>query len=176
MAKKLTRRDFLRISALTAAGAALAACEPTPPEVVEKTVVREEVPVEQPVVVTSTPPESEALTVQYWVAWGQLDRIWEQLEETDEYAELVKGYEVELRGSVNTEAVLTAVAAGTPPAGLSNYQYIDFMARGALRPIDDLVAISSIVKEEEFYPPNWGYGFYRGTQSSQCWKAFSRMA
>ena len=164
MAKKLTRRDFLRISALTAAGAALAACEPTPPEVVEKTVVREEVPVEQPVVVTSTPPESEALTVQYWVAWGQLDRIWEQLEETDEYAELVKGYEVELRGSVNTEAVLTAVAAGTPPAGLSNYQYIDFMARGALRPIDDLVAISSIVKEEEFYPPNWGYGFYRGTQ------------
>jgi len=49
--KRLTRRDFLRLSAMTAAGAAAAACAPmATPVVVEKEVVKE-VEVEKPVIV-----------------------------------------------------------------------------------------------------------------------------
>ena len=52
--KKFSRRDFLHMSALTAAGAVLAGCGPTPtPERVEVEVTKE-VPVEQTVVVQAT--------------------------------------------------------------------------------------------------------------------------
>jgi multiple sugar transport system substrate-binding protein len=71
--KKLNRRDFLRLSALTAAGAALAGCcPPAEPEVVEREVVvtevvteREEVEREVPVTV---PPE-EMEPVELRIAW-----------------------------------------------------------------------------------------------------------
>ncbi len=73
--KKLSRRDFLRISALTAAGAALAGCaQPTPETVTvkETVVVKEEVevPVEQTVVVEPTPPPPGEETVTIFVGFG----------------------------------------------------------------------------------------------------------
>jgi hypothetical protein len=69
--KKLTRRNFLRLSAFTAAGAVLAGCKP---QVIEKTVevpVKEtvEVPVEQTVVVEVTsapPPVEEKVSLSFW--------------------------------------------------------------------------------------------------------------
>jgi len=48
--RKLTRRDFLRLSAMATAGAIAAACAPATPIVVEKEVIKE-VPVEKEVVV-----------------------------------------------------------------------------------------------------------------------------
>ena len=54
--KRLNRRDFLRLSALTAAGAALAGCGPAPtPQVIKETV---EVPVEKTVVVRFMAPSA----------------------------------------------------------------------------------------------------------------------
>jgi len=50
-AKKFNRRDFLRLSAVTAAGAALAACKAQTPEVVQQTVIVQGTPQ----VVTTTP-------------------------------------------------------------------------------------------------------------------------
>ncbi|MBN1811219.1 MAG: extracellular solute-binding protein [Anaerolineae bacterium] len=74
--KKLSRRDFLRLSALTAAGAALAGCAcPTPePQVVEKEVVvtkvvteKEEVEVEKEVLITVPPEVMEPVELR--IAW-----------------------------------------------------------------------------------------------------------
>ena len=77
--KTVSRRDFLRMSALTAAtaagAAALGGCGPAPtPEVVKETVevpVKEtvEVPVKETVVVEVTPeppPAPEPVTIKYW--------------------------------------------------------------------------------------------------------------
>ena len=60
---KLNRREFLRISALTAAGAALAGCGPktTPAPATEEP----EAP--EPVV---APPEEEGTLVRFWAGWG----------------------------------------------------------------------------------------------------------
>ncbi len=60
-AKKLSRRDFLRMSALTAAGAVVASCAPSTPEVVEKEVTRE---VEK--VVTATPAPKGPVTIKLY--------------------------------------------------------------------------------------------------------------
>jgi len=74
--KKLSRRDFLRIGALTAAGAALAGCGPaaTPQVVKEAQVVKETVEVkvveEVEKVVTATPPPPGEEKVVIFVGFG----------------------------------------------------------------------------------------------------------
>jgi multiple sugar transport system substrate-binding protein len=80
-AKRLSRRDFLRLSTLTAAGAALAGCgPPATPQVVKETVevpVKETVEVEKTVVVQPTespptvPPEPEPAKVAMMVGTGE---------------------------------------------------------------------------------------------------------
>lgn len=71
--KRLSRRDFLRLSALTAAGAALAGCCPTSePEIIEKEVVvtkvvTEKEEVEKEVLVTVPPEELEPVELR--IAW-----------------------------------------------------------------------------------------------------------
>jgi multiple sugar transport system substrate-binding protein len=68
--KKLSRRDFLRMSTLVAAGAALASCGPTPtPEVVheEVEVTRMVAGTPETVVITATPPPAEPVPVHYTV-------------------------------------------------------------------------------------------------------------
>jgi hypothetical protein len=61
--EKLSRRDFLRLSALTAAGMALSACGPTPTEEPAEPVE------EQPAEPVEQPPAEEGVTIQYWAAW-----------------------------------------------------------------------------------------------------------
>lgn len=71
---RLSRRDFLRMGALTAAGVALAGCGPTPtPQVIERTVevpvektVVVEKPVEKVVEVTAPAPEPVEMRIAWW--------------------------------------------------------------------------------------------------------------
>jgi len=69
MEHKVSRRDFLRLSALAAAGAAIAGCGPTPtPEVIREQVevtriVEGETVVE---IVTATPPPVEPVTILFY--------------------------------------------------------------------------------------------------------------
>jgi len=78
--KRLNRRDFLRMSTLTAASAILAACSKPTAEVIKETVketvevpvektVKEtvQVSVEKNVVITATPPPPAEVTMQYWM-------------------------------------------------------------------------------------------------------------
>ncbi|MBN1810573.1 MAG: twin-arginine translocation signal domain-containing protein [Anaerolineae bacterium] len=154
---KLSRRDFLRMSALTAAGAALAGCCPTPPPAVE--------PTKQEVQPTVKPAEPEGQVIQYWFSWGNFLPIWEEgLMQTDEFKEALGPDTLELKPIPGApETLLTAVAAGTPPDGASNVQYLDYMARDVLLPIDDMVATSSVVKKEVYLEGTWNDAFYQGT-------------
>jgi multiple sugar transport system substrate-binding protein len=69
--KTFSRRDFLRVSALTAAGAALAGCTTPTPEQVQVEVTREtEVQVPATVVVEATAPPPEEVTVTWFVGFG----------------------------------------------------------------------------------------------------------
>lgn len=158
--KKMSRRDFLRLGALTAASAALAACKPKATPAVEKP---EEEPTKAPEP-TAAPPEPEGTLIRYWAGWGGAPFLaaWEEMQQSDEFKEALGNNTFELKDSIGGEAMLTAIAGGDPPEAGGNIQYMDFMARDVLIPIDDWVATSSVVKEEYFIPGNWALCFYKG--------------
>jgi len=173
MEKRMKRRDFLRLSALATAGAALAACAP---KVVKETVVVEK-PVEKVVketvivegtpkvvekVVTAPPAPAEGVTVTWWYAWGNLDPAIEKIIETKEFKAMMGNNKLEYKGSVSSEVILTAVAAGTPPDGGSNFDYPNLWARGAVLPVNEWVESSSIIDPSEVPEAVWQSAFYDG--------------
>src|SRR5262245_24745416 len=137
----LTRRDFLRGAAFVAAGGLLAACAPAGAP---------GAPAGESTGGEAAAPAAEGVMLQYWFGWGSTyaGQTWDALKATEELQTILGGSTIETKGSTNAEALLTAVAAGTPPDGASNTQYLDYMARGVLIPIDDWVANSEVVKKE----------------------------
>jgi len=156
--KKLSRRDFLRLSTLTAAGAALAACGPAPtPEVVkEEVIVREtvvvegesvEVEVEVEKVVTATPPPAEPVSIVYY------DRTSDAPRWADAYNESHDDFTVEVEiqpPDTRYEQLIAAIMAGNAPdvIGLDCVQVGRFAQLSALVPLDDL--LSADIKERYF--------------------------
>jgi hypothetical protein len=155
-AGKFSRRDFLRGASALAVGGVLAACGAPPateapkaeatkaPEATATPVPAEPTP-------TPAPPKAEGALIRYWTGWGgTFDDAWNAMQQTEEFKAALGNNTFEIKNSVGGEAMLTAVAGGEPPDAGSNIQYLAFMARGVLLPIDDMVAASSIVKKEYF--------------------------
>jgi multiple sugar transport system substrate-binding protein len=168
--KIISRRDFLRAASLVTAAGVLAACggQPAAPPAEQPAEKPAEPAAEQPTEAAkeeagAVAPAAEAITVQYWVAWGNYAAVWDTLKTFDQFKEIVgENVSIEVSGSSGGEKLLTAVAAGTPPDGASNVQYLDYMARDTLVPIDDWIAASTIVKKENYLEGNWNDGFYKG--------------
>jgi len=119
--KKLTRRDFLRMSALTAAGVALAGCAPeVVKETVEVEVTREvDVPVEQTVIVeaTAVPPAAEPITID-WARHGSEGDLTTENALAEFFAERSPGVTVEplvLPWNDYNDKIPIMVAGGTAP-------------------------------------------------------------
>jgi multiple sugar transport system substrate-binding protein len=102
--------------------------------------------------------------VQWWVGWGNLTPAVESLQKTPEFKEALGGNTFEFKPAVNGEAMLTAIAGGTPPDGASNLDYVQFMAKGALVDVGDLIKASSKVKQDMFLPDPWNNGQWQGKQ------------
>ncbi len=161
MAKQLSRRDFLRMMAFTSVGAALAACggAATPPA---------DAPADAPTAApadapTAAPePAPAGKTVQWWFAWGNLGAAVDKMMEQPDFQEMMGDNVLEYKASVNGEAILTALAGGTPPDGGSNFDYPNLWARGAVIPVDDQVAVSSLIKQDDMIEALWQSSFYDG--------------
>jgi multiple sugar transport system substrate-binding protein len=146
-----SRREFLRRSSLLAAGGLLAACAPAAPGAAPAAGGE------------AAAPAAAAGAIQYWFSWGNFTPAWDVFMGTEELQAFLGENTLEVKGAVNDEALLTAVASGTPPDGASNFQYLDFMARGVLVPIDDWIAGSEIIEKELYLEGSWNDGFYQGT-------------
>lgn len=152
--KKLGRRDFLRMATLTAAGVSLAACAPA-----AATQATTNQGADQP---AGSAPSGDGKTIQYWYAWGNLDPAIVKMLETEQLKTILGKNTLEYKGSVTQEAVLTAIAAGTPPDGGSNWDYANIFSRGAVKPVDDLVATSQVIKKDDILQGLWDSSFFDG--------------
>jgi len=129
---KVTRREFLRSLGIAAGAATLAGCAP---QVVKETVIVEkpvekivEKVVKETVIVEGTPqvvekvitvaaPPAEPVTVTFWHVWGGT-RTPLLREVLDNFEALNPGIKVEdtvQDGKTDTQKILTAMAAGSPP-------------------------------------------------------------
>ncbi len=171
MSERISRRSLLRWSAISMGALALAHCAPqatpTVAPAAEKEVVptaaaeKEAVPTTAPATVAKPAP-AEGVTVTWWYAWGNLPPAVDRMMETDEFKDWMQGNKLEHKGSVTSEAILTAVAAGTPPDGGSNFDYPNLWARGAVLPVNDWVDASEFVKQDDILEMIWSGCFYDG--------------
>jgi multiple sugar transport system substrate-binding protein len=156
--KHLTRRDFLRAATITAAGAFLAACGPTPtPEVIEKEkIVTKEVEkvVEKPVEVTKvvevekvvTPtaaPEKQHVTIRYNEQGGRWQNWVEKLAYPrfyEEYPWITVEFEP-IDWSTFPDKQLTQMAAGTAPEVLHGWSEVfqKWVSKGQLLNLNPFV-------------------------------------
>ena len=166
--KPLSRRKFLKMASATATGAFLAACgaSPTTQQPAGDEVATEEAPAEEAPpaeeMADAAPVIEDPNAIQWWVGWGNLTAAVEKMQETDEFKEMMGNNTLEFKPSVSQDALLTALAGGTAPDGASNTDYPGLFYRGVLLPVDEMVATSSILKEEEFQPELWQSAIYDG--------------
>jgi len=154
--KNISRRDFLHLGALTAAGTALAACKPqvvreTVEVPVERTV---EVEVEKTVVVQATPAPEEVVEITF-MGWGGP----EEDEGVRSAIRVFEGAEPNIKVTwLHTpenysEKMLAMVAAGTPPdtAFIRNQDYATYAHEGLLLDITDMLKADSVVGRPGYF-------------------------
>lgn len=158
--KRLSRRDFLRMSALTAAGAALAGCARATP-----TVTKEPTKPPPEPTATTAPAPPEPVTITYWTFWGGFEDMLDEWKATEAYKKAFddNNLVLDMRSDVPRETILANIAAGTPPDVGCTADYLDYMSRGVAIPIEDLVATSSL-KPTDFVEANWKACSFKGTQ------------
>ncbi|MCB0108877.1 MAG: extracellular solute-binding protein, partial [Caldilineaceae bacterium] len=151
-ANLLSRRNFLRGVGTVGVGAMLAACAApggAPASGGEG---------------GGDAPDAAGKEIKFYVFWGSPGAIADQLladEALESY--IGTGNTIDFKSGFNQEARLTAVASGTPPDIGIWGSYLDFMSRGAVIPLDDYIATSDVVKEENFISGNWDVIQYQGT-------------
>ena len=150
----VSRREFLKWSAMASGAVALAACAPSPAA-----------PAGEPAAAggdAAAAPATEGNVVSYWYNWSNLDPALAQIIETEEWKAHVGEMTLEYKGSVNDEALLSSIAGGAPPDAHSNHAYFNLYTRGAAISVKDMVEASSIVKKEAMLDWAWDYSFYEG--------------
>jgi len=157
---KLNRRTFLKGAAITASGAVLAACAPAATQAPAADATK----APEPTATTEAAPEPTAVqapvidpeAVSWWYGWGNLTAGIDKFVQTDVFKSTMGSTKFEYKGGVPGEALLTAIAAGTPPDGQSNIQgYPNMFTKGAVIAVNDLVATSKVVKKDDVIEQLW---------------------
>jgi multiple sugar transport system substrate-binding protein len=156
MSEFLSRRTFLKYSAI-AAGAVLAACAPkttttTPATAAVKTEDK-----------AAEPVAAAKKKVLYWdnsspssLDGGVKEEMIQNFRDTNTDIELESVYKPTTEGTQMSEALLTSIAAGNPPdaAFFDRFIVAAWAAEGSLTDLTDLCA-SAGVKEADYYPFAW---------------------
>ncbi len=161
-ANSLSRREFLHLSAFTAAAATLAACAPA-------TGTKPAGPTQAPAEVTQAPESTAAPApagskeVIFWHAWGsQVTEVLDKVAASDEFKSANPDLKVTTVPSKDLPALLTAIAGGEGCDGIANTPYFELYARGVCYPVTDWVANSSVIKKEDILSANWETAHYKG--------------
>lgn len=146
----ISRRQFLQWGAMTTGAVVLAACAPTT------------APSGAPSGEGAAAPAAAGAVVTYWYDWGNLDPAMAIIVESEEFKQHMGGATLEYKGSTNRDALLPAIAAGTPPDAGSNYSYVNLFTRGATIDVKDMADASTVLKQDDILEGIWNSAFYKG--------------
>ncbi len=144
-------------TAAASTAAAGATAEPTKLTVAQK---------EEPTPVPRSAAQGRKTTIEVWYPYGGAnsplyEEFWKAFEESHPDIGVNAVYAA---NDLSTNAKLfTAIAGGKPPdvTWVDGPQVAEWAARGALEPLDDLIA-SSGVKRDDFWGPSWDQCVYEG--------------
>jgi maltose-binding protein MalE len=149
----LSRRHFLQLGSVSAAGLILAACSgqqatesapaEAPAEAAEPTATAEPAAAE---------PAVEPKEIVWWYAWGNFTPAVKKINELEKFKEHIGNNTLTWKESVQQPEFLTAFAAGEPPDGGSNTDYPGFWSRGVVVPVDDMIASSTLINLDDMTP------------------------
>ena len=160
--KRLSRRDFLRASALAAAGAALAACKTEVPKETVEIEATEEV---EETVVVAAEPEVVNLTYMGWGFGEEENAVLAGIEKFQEENPGIKVQWIHNSSGEHLDKVLSMIAAGTPPdtAYISTGVYAKFAEEGVLLDITDLLQGDPVLGMEGYFiPQEYERSLYKG--------------
>lgn len=149
----VSRRHFMKMTAMAGGAMALAACAPAGAPGAAAPAAGGD---------AAAAPAAAAEVISYWAGWGQLEPAVNTIVATDLWKEITGGATLEYKGSVNGEAMLTSIAGGTPPDCHSNHDYVNYYTRGAVLPVQDMVANSKYVTKDRMLEWTWDYAFFGG--------------
>jgi multiple sugar transport system substrate-binding protein len=173
-AKKLNRRDFLRMSVVAATGALAAACAPPTPEVVEVTRVVEKT-VEKPVEVTrvvektvEVPAEpSKVPEMEFWNGIGPPEGVLMQdfMNRFEDSRPDMKVTQWTTDWEAFYTKIRTTYAEGIgPDLAVTHPRYLTQYADTVFQPIDDLVKADPDIEPSMFAENAWKAASYNGKQ------------
>lgn len=147
----LTRRHFLRLSTIGAAGAMLAACVPAAPAPAAPAA-------------EGAPAAAEKVAIEFWWGWTP-DLIVKAIQSSlDEFMKNNPTIEVKTAQHEWGEKLLTAYAAGTPPDIHEHWLPMQFAARDLLQPLDDRINASTVITKDLFPDVFWTVGTWNGVR------------
>jgi len=180
-----SRRRFLKTLATAASAATLApliaACQGTPPPGggasapaggntaaggPTATVLKAEAGIVEPTPAPRQAASGRSTVIEVWYPYGGAnaplyEEYWKAFE--DEHPDIGVNA-VYAANDLSTNAKLfTAIAGGKPPdvTWVDGPQVSEWAARGALEPLDDLIAKAGI-KQEDYWAPSWNQTLYEG--------------
>ncbi|MEM7532253.1 MAG: extracellular solute-binding protein [Chloroflexota bacterium] len=148
----MSRRDFLRWSAMGTGAVVLAACAPAA------------APSGDAGSDGGGEAAAEAVELTWWHAWGgtgmdALTQVEEAFNAQSDDVKIVRTQVSEMH-----DKLLTSIAGGTPPdLGVCCVSYAELFVRGTFTPLDDLIESSTIVNKDEFVPGLFESMTWQGT-------------
>ncbi|MCB0186147.1 MAG: extracellular solute-binding protein [Caldilineaceae bacterium] len=100
--------------------------------------------------------------ITYWYSWGNLPPALDAIIQTEEWKEHTGGATLDHRGSTSQDALLTAIAGGTPPDAGSNYGYVNLFTRGATIDVKDMADASTVINPDDILEGVWNSAFWQG--------------
>lgn len=135
----LSRREFLRMAAVSAAGVVSAACIMAPPAAQPEAAAGAEGE-------AAAQPAAEGLVVDWWPGWPgpYMEECGKLFEEQN------PGVSLKIYTQYpDMAAVLAAISSGTPPDLVADVPYLQLISRGVALPLDDQIASSSVVSLDD---------------------------
>lgn len=148
----LSRRNFMRLAAVSTAGLSLAACTPKATE----EPLSEEKPAEQP---TSVEP----VEMDFWWGWTPEIHVNAINAVVAKFMQANPNIKVLTAQHEWGEKLLTALAAGNPPALFEQNTPTEYAAKGSLLPLDDFLAASDAISKDSFYDVSLKEASYKGS-------------